>query len=70
MAKARYKIQTGADPGENFIRILRGTQEVLYWDQQEWIDDPSLVVPIANAVAMAAGDSEMMDVKLKEMGIL
>ncbi len=70
MAKPRYSIRTGSEPGEDFIQIVRGKKEVLYWDVQEWIDEPELVITIINAVAMAIGDPEMMDIKLKEMGIL
>lgn len=70
MAKPKYSIKTSATPDENFVQILRGKREVLYWDIQEWIDEPDLVIAIANAVALAMKDPEMMDIKLKELGIL
>lgn len=70
MARPRYMIRAGAEPGEDYIQVLRGKTEVLYWGSQEWIEDPSLVLTIVNAVAMAIGDPEMMDIKLREIGIL
>jgi hypothetical protein len=36
-------------------------EEVVYWDQQEWIEDPELVVPaIANAIHLAYTDPEKL----------
>ncbi len=40
--------------GEDFIQILRGGKEVVYWGKQEWVADPEIVFSIANAVKKAA----------------
>ncbi len=32
------------------IVLMDEKGEIVYWDKQEWIDDPSLVLSIANAI--------------------
>jgi hypothetical protein len=32
------------------IVLMDEKGEIVYWDRQEWIDDPSLVLLIANAI--------------------
>ena len=42
--------------GSGFVAIATGMadeDEIVYWDQQEWIDDPSLVPTIASYVTLA-----------------
>ena len=39
-----------ADVQESYIAMFDGDQELVYWDEAEWMEDPSLAVNIANAV--------------------
>lgn len=39
-----------AEISDECIVLWDGTEELVYWDRQEWIDDPALCVSIANAV--------------------
>ncbi len=34
----------------DYIRLEDEQGEIVYWDKQEWIDDPDLVITIANAI--------------------
>lgn len=47
--KKNYKVIYGKD----YIAVTRGKSEIVYWDKQEWIDDPEIVFSIANAVSLA-----------------
>jgi hypothetical protein len=38
---------------ETDVTILFDGNEVLYWTQEEWIEDPSVVIAIINAVTQA-----------------
>lgn len=68
--KYKYTVRAYDKSGEEAVQILRGKKEVLYWDKQEWIDDPKLVLTIANAIAMALTDPEMMDIELRKAELL
>lgn len=40
--------------GEDFVRIAEDeTSELLYWTQDEWVEDPHLVITITNCVKKA-----------------
>ena len=36
--------------GSDYIAICHNGDELLYWDRQEWIDDPEVTFSIARAV--------------------
>ncbi len=61
------------DIGEDHV-CLRGTWHgepfELYWDQQEWIDDPSVVITIVSAVCAAQWNAEAFAKRLREIGKL
>jgi hypothetical protein len=40
--------------------------EIVYWDRQEWLDDPDLTIPISNAILLACMEgAEAVRAKLK-----
>lgn len=39
--------------GEDYIRIYDTKGEIVYWDEQEWKEEPEVVYSIANAVRLA-----------------
>jgi hypothetical protein len=41
---------------EEFVAIGDELGEIVYWDQNEWIEDPSLVETIVNAVAISISE--------------
>ena len=45
----QYEIVFGPD----FIQIMLDGKEVLYWTEDEWIEDPSVVYSIGNAINLA-----------------
>lgn len=42
------------------IRLLDSEEELAYWDRAEWVEDPSLVVAIANAINIGHRDGPDM----------
>jgi hypothetical protein len=48
--------------GDDSFGIYRGTPdnfdpedgEIVYWTEQEWVDDPQVLFPIVNAATLAA----------------
>ena len=34
------------------IALFDGEEELIYWDQEEWREDPSVVPPIAAAITL------------------
>ena len=48
----------------DFIRISDGARELVYWDRQEWVEDPDLTTTIANAVFLASTDPAAFRAKL------
>lgn len=42
-------------------------KELLYWDRMEWVEDPSVAVMIANAVAMALTRPEEFKLYLRKL---
>lgn len=39
---------------DDYIQIVDDTgDEVVYWDRQEWIEDPEVTLSIAQAIVMA-----------------
>ena len=51
--------------GTDYIQIKKNNKEVLYWDIQEWIDEPDLLFSICNAVSLASRNK--LDPTLKRM---
>ena len=39
--------------GDRYIQILKGNKEIVYWDREEWIEDPEVVFSIAYAIELA-----------------
>lgn len=46
------KRQGGVAIGPNYIAIYHMGDEIAYWDEQEWLEDPKLALNLANAVRM------------------
>lgn len=42
--EGEYGVEDGS------IRLLQDGKEVVMWDSREWVEDPSLVFVIANAI--------------------
>jgi hypothetical protein len=52
---SRYRILLDDDS----VQIIGPSKdEELYWDKQEWIDDPQVVPTIVNAVRMALSEPD------------
>jgi len=52
-----YRVEFGKDA----ISIVDSSDprlEVLYWDRQEWVEDPELVFAIAGAITLALGNPD------------
>ena len=55
------KLNVEIDPEEITISIAQSELEVVHWTQDEWIEDPELVVPaIANAILMAKTTPDLL----------
>lgn len=39
--------------GSDYISISDEKGEIVYWDCQEWYDDPDIIVPITEAIRLA-----------------
>lgn len=52
------------------IQINYDEKEVLYWDKQEWIEDPMLCVVIANVINEALTRPDYLYESLKKVGKL
>ena len=39
--------------GEDFIQIVDEGTEVVYWDRQEWVENPDVVFTITEAIALS-----------------
>lgn len=37
----------------DYIIIADEKGEIVYWDRQEWLEDPDVIVPITNAIHIA-----------------
>lgn len=47
------------DKQESFIRIVKNErEEMLYWSEEEWAEDPEVVYAIANAINLATTKPE------------
>ena len=40
--------------GLDHIRVVDKQKEIVYWDKQEWIEDPDVVFAIANAIDLCS----------------
>ena len=38
------------EPAEGAVRLMDDDEELVMWDSAEWVEDPSLVFVIANAI--------------------
>lgn len=52
---ARAKVEFGDD----YISVSDAKGEIVYWDEQEWIEDTSLVKRIANACYLAGKGEDL-----------
>jgi hypothetical protein len=52
--------------GEDYIEIMDGTDELIYWDIEEWKSDPQIVFSIANAVKLALTDPDELKRIIRE----
>lgn len=57
MTNKTNKIKYAVELAPDHLSIRDEQGEVVYWDVQEWVDDPSLVMVIANAF-LAVGRGE------------
>ena len=44
---------------DDHISIHDGEDEIFFWHKQEWLDDPSLIVTVANAITIALSDPDL-----------
>lgn len=52
-----------------YIEIIHKNEEIVYWERQEWLDDPDIVLSIANAIYLAAsGDIDILKKLLTGVG--
>jgi hypothetical protein len=51
--------------GEDSISILYKGKEILYWVQDEWIEDPQLLFSIGYAIELAYQDRLIQEIKNK-----
>lgn len=54
--------------GEQDIMILYDGTEVMYWEMNEWVEDPTVALAAANAVRMAYEEPDKLYEKLRELG--
>jgi hypothetical protein len=55
------------DINAEYIQICDEHGEIVYWDRAEWLDDPNIVIPIANAIMLAlTKDGQTLRDKLKK----
>lgn len=60
MSDTRFKVRVHSF--DDSIEILYMDRQVLYWDVQEWINEPGLVFAIAEACRLAYEDpNELYD---------
>lgn len=47
-----FRVEIDGEYGteDGSIHLFQGGEEVVMWDSREWIEDPSLVYVIANAI--------------------
>lgn len=51
----------------DYIVIADEKSEIMYWDRQEWLDDPDVIVPITNAIRIAYTEGgEALRARLKK----
>lgn len=55
----KYRVEVNKEEG--FIRIFRNDNEILYWDELEWVEDEEVPYAIANAIYLAFTNPEAMD---------
>jgi hypothetical protein len=60
-----YKFSVEVYP--DYIQLLCNGREVLYWDQQEWIEDPNLIRNIVELTRLAYAEPEELVEKLRTM---
>ena len=54
--------------GEDYIGVYEGEEEIVYWTEQEWIEDSETVTPaIANAIHLAHTDPDELKRLLAEI---
>ncbi len=48
------------------ISIKDSKGEIVYWDKQEWLEDPSLIISIANACYLAGKNKCRQSLSIKK----
>jgi len=56
-AKSRYTVEFSEDS----IAILYDHDEVLYWIEDEWIEDPTIVLSIANVIYLSQRNPQALE---------
>jgi len=52
--------------GKDYIQILENKKEIVYWDREEWKEDPEVVFSIANAILLSQKDPQKLKRLLKK----
>jgi hypothetical protein len=60
-----YEVKVSKEEG--FVQILRDGEEVLYWDELEWLEDDELFYTIANAIILGITNPTAMDKLIKSL---
>jgi hypothetical protein len=62
-----YKIKNKIKRTKDYVSISDSKGEVVYWDSQEWKDDPSVKLSINHAIKLARkGENLRSIIKLKK----
>lgn len=62
--EAEYKSSMKVEIGKDFISVTEGKNEIVYWHEDEWKEDPSIITSIANAIKMAYTNPKELKKKL------
>lgn len=49
---------------EDTVTIFKGDEELVHWVEDEWLEDPSITISIANAIHLAYVNPEYLIEKL------
>jgi hypothetical protein len=68
--KTDFSVEWCNNDTDCYIAVDYKDSEVLYWDKQEWIDDPELIYTIVSVVTRAYNDPEGLLHCLISMGLI